>query len=76
MSHYNVNASVPKTLIRHLIRRVTEAGEFDTKTCAALQAILATTISPELIPSSVTGAVPSAEAEVGPVPCRISTSIT
>ena len=66
MSHYNVNASVPKTLIRHLIRWVIEAGEFDAKTCAALQAILATPISPELIPPSVPGAVQSAEAEVGP----------
>ena len=56
MSHYNVNASVPKTLIRHLIRWAIEAGEFDASTCTALQAILATTISPELIPSSVPGA--------------------
>ena len=66
MSHYNVNASVPKTLIRHLIRWAIEAGEFDASTCTALLAILATTISPELIPSSVPGAVQSAEAEVGP----------
>jgi NAD+ synthase (glutamine-hydrolysing) len=66
MSHYNVNASVPKTLIRHLIRWATDTGEFDDKTCAALQTILATTISPELVPHSVQGAVQSAEAEVGP----------
>jgi NAD+ synthase (glutamine-hydrolysing) len=66
MSHYNVNASVPKTLIRHLIGWATDTGEFDDKTCAALQSILATTISPELIPHSVRGAVQSAEAEVGP----------
>jgi NAD+ synthase (glutamine-hydrolysing) len=37
MSHYNVNASVPKTLIRHLIRWAIDAGEFDDRTCAALQ---------------------------------------
>ena len=66
MSHYNVNASVPKTVIRHLLRWAIEAGEFDEKTCAALHAILATPISPELIPPSVVGAVQSAEAEVGP----------
>jgi NAD+ synthase (glutamine-hydrolysing) len=66
MSHYNVNASVPKTLIRHLIRWVIEAGEFDQETCSALRAILATAISPELVPEGVPGAVQSAEAEVGP----------
>jgi NAD+ synthase (glutamine-hydrolysing) len=66
MSHYNVNASVPKTLIRHLIRWVVESGQFDDKTRGALQAILAITISPELVPLPVAGAVQSAEAEVGP----------
>ena len=29
MSHYNVNASVPKTLIQHLIRWVIDTGQFD-----------------------------------------------
>jgi NAD+ synthase (glutamine-hydrolysing) len=66
MSHYNVNASVPKTLIRHLIRWATHTHEFDDKTCLALQTILAATISPELIPYSIPGAVQSAEEEVGP----------
>jgi NAD+ synthase (glutamine-hydrolysing) len=66
MSHYNVNASVPKTLIRHLIRWATETSEFDDNACAALQSILATTISPELVPRSVRGVVQSAEAQVGP----------
>jgi NAD+ synthase (glutamine-hydrolysing) len=66
MSHYNVNASVPKTLIRHLVRWAIEAGERDEKTCAALHAILATPISPELIPPSVAGAVQNAESAVGP----------
>ncbi|CMO25810.1 glutamine-dependent NAD(+) synthetase nadE [Mycobacterium tuberculosis] len=31
MSHYNVNAGVPKTLIQHLIRWVISAGEFGGK---------------------------------------------
>ncbi|CMN08009.1 glutamine-dependent NAD(+) synthetase nadE [Mycobacterium tuberculosis] len=31
MSHYNVNAGVPKTLIQHLIRWVISAGEFGEK---------------------------------------------
>jgi NAD+ synthase (glutamine-hydrolysing) len=50
MSHYNVNASVPKTLIQHLIRWVIDARQFDVQTSATLQSILDTEISPELIP--------------------------
>ncbi|MFN2147600.1 MAG: NAD(+) synthase [Anaerolineales bacterium] len=50
MSHYNVNASVPKTLIQHLIRWVIKASQFDTATSAVLQSILDTEISPELVP--------------------------
>lgn len=51
MSHYNVNASVPKTLIQYLIRWVISSGQFDVGTSAILQSILATEISPELIPA-------------------------
>ena len=50
MSHYNVNASVPKTLIQHLIRWISAAGQFSEATSDVLQAILATAISPELVP--------------------------
>lgn len=50
MSHYNVNASVPKTLIQHLIRWSIQTGQFDQKTGDILQSILDTEISPELIP--------------------------
>lgn len=50
MSHYNVNASVPKTLIQHLIRWVIGSGQFDAATSAILQSILDTEISPELVP--------------------------
>src|SRR6185295_13435730 len=50
MSHYNVNVSVSKTLIQHLIRWVISAGQFDTATNTTLQAILDTEISPELVP--------------------------
>lgn len=52
MSHYNVNASVPKTLIQHLIRWVIESAQFDPETSAILQSILDTEISPELVPHS------------------------
>jgi NAD+ synthase (glutamine-hydrolysing) len=50
MSHYNVNASVPKTLIQELIRWVIRAGLFDAGTNDVLQSILDTEISPELVP--------------------------
>ena len=50
MSHYNVNVSVSKTLIQHLIRWVISSGQFDTAANATLQAILDTEISPELVP--------------------------
>ncbi|MFP4373144.1 MAG: NAD(+) synthase [Spirochaetaceae bacterium] len=51
MSHYNVNASVPKTLIQHLIRWVIDSGRFDASTSEVLRVILATEISPELVPA-------------------------
>jgi NAD+ synthase (glutamine-hydrolysing) len=50
MSHYNVNASVPKTLIQHVIRWVIDTRQFDPETGAILQSILDTEISPELVP--------------------------
>jgi NAD+ synthase (glutamine-hydrolysing) len=50
MSHYNVNVSVPKTLIQHLIRWIVSSRQFDEATGATLQSILQTEISPELVP--------------------------
>jgi NAD+ synthase (glutamine-hydrolysing) len=50
MSHYNVNVSVSKTLIQHLIRWVISSSQFDAATNQTLQAILDTEISPELVP--------------------------
>jgi NAD+ synthase (glutamine-hydrolysing) len=50
MSHYNVNASVPKTLIQYLIRWVAESGEFNADVRKALHRVLETDISPELVP--------------------------
>ena len=50
MSHYNVNASVPKTLIQHLIGWVAQSGGFDAAVKKALQRVLDTEISPELVP--------------------------
>ncbi len=55
MSHYNVNASVPKTLIKHLVRWVAESGAAGAADPAVLLDILATEISPELIPGDAEG---------------------
>jgi NAD+ synthase (glutamine-hydrolysing) len=41
---------VSKTLIQHLIRWVVSSGQFDAATNATLEAIVATEISPELVP--------------------------
>ncbi|MRR16479.1 MAG: NAD(+) synthase [Deltaproteobacteria bacterium] len=50
MSHYNVNASVPKTLIQYLIRWVAQTHQFSHEVSDILLAVLETEISPELIP--------------------------
>lgn len=50
MSHYHINASVPKTLIQHLIRWTIQSRQFNDATNEALADILNTEISPELIP--------------------------
>jgi NAD+ synthase (glutamine-hydrolysing) len=52
MSHYNINASVPKTLIQHLIRWIIKTKQFDRDTNNVLQSILDTEISPELVPNA------------------------
>ena len=51
MSHYNVNASVPKTLIQFLLRWAVETDEFGPEAGRVLSAVLDTAISPELIPA-------------------------
>lgn len=66
MSHYNVNASVPKTLIKHLVRWVAANGSIGADT-AVLEEILATQISPELVPGDASDApAQDTESAVGP----------
>lgn len=65
MSHYNVNGGVAKTLIRHLIRWVAER-EPEGGAAEVLRAILATEISPELVPADAEGRIQSTEGTVGP----------
>src|SRR3954462_10400272 len=63
MSHYNVNAGVPKTFIQHLIRWVISSRQFEGDVNDTLQAILDTEISPELVPGEE---LQSTESKVGP----------
>jgi NAD+ synthase (glutamine-hydrolysing) len=50
MSHYNVNASVPKTLISHLVRWVADTHQIGDTGSDVLIRVLETEISPELVP--------------------------
>ncbi len=54
MSMYGVNAGVPKTLIRYLVRYVAE-NDMDERSGAVLLDIIDTPISPELIPADNDG---------------------
>lgn len=67
MSHYNVNASVPKTLITHLVRWVAETGQIGNSGSDVLINILNTDISPELVPGKANGAPEQkTESVIGP----------
>jgi NAD+ synthase (glutamine-hydrolysing) len=66
MSHYNVNGSVSKTLIQHLIRWVAQSQRFGADASAAMLDILATEISPELVPGEGDGPSQRTEDFVGP----------
>ena len=63
MSHYAVNAGVPKTLIQFLIRWAIQTDQYDAETDAVLEAILGQEISPELVPGE---ALQSTESKIGP----------
>jgi NAD+ synthase (glutamine-hydrolysing) len=68
MSHYGVNAGVPKTLISYLIRWAAETVFKDEPQVArVLESILATPISPELLRLDAEGAITQKSEEiVGP----------
>ncbi|MGZ5565851.1 MAG: NAD(+) synthase [Limisphaerales bacterium] len=52
MSHYDVNVSVPKTLMQYLIRWAISSRQFDEATSAVLQSVVDTEFSPELVPDT------------------------
>lgn len=71
MSHYNVNAGVPKTLIQHLIRWVIDSnqlhgGDYDDEADEVLREILEQEITPELIPTEEGKKPQATEDSVGP----------
>ncbi len=67
MSHYGVNAGVPKTLIQHLIRWVVSSGELgDEAADRTLLGILDTEISPELVPAREGEVIQSTQDTIGP----------
>jgi NAD+ synthase (glutamine-hydrolysing) len=66
MSHYNVNASVPKTLIQFLIQWLIKTRQFDDDTLAVLTRIVDLKYSPELVPGTDQGDSQTAEAVIGP----------
>jgi len=68
MSHYSVNASVPKTLIQFLLRWVADTKQLGEKTSHVLRSILDTEFSPELVPGDLDGEQPCQRTEevIGP----------
>ncbi|MBV9596921.1 MAG: NAD(+) synthase [Chloroflexi bacterium] len=66
MSHYGVNASVPKTLIQYIIRWVADSRRLGGDVSSTLIDVLDTEISPELVPAGEGVALQSSEAIVGP----------
>jgi len=68
MSHYAVNASVPKTLIQFIIRWVADTKQLGVEASRVLRSILDTEFSPELIPGDPNGEQPTQKTEdvIGP----------
>ncbi|GBR62415.1 NAD(+) synthase [Gluconobacter wancherniae NBRC 103581] len=65
MSHYNVNAGMPKTLIQHVIRWFARQEDVEGRIASVLESIVSAEISPELVPDSGQG-VQSTEQIIGP----------
>ena len=66
MSMYNVNASIPKTLVRFLVRYLAE-NEFSPPVRPLLHQVMETPISPELLPLGPKGKIhQETEAVIGP----------
>jgi NAD+ synthase (glutamine-hydrolysing) len=66
MSHYGVNAGIPKTLIQHLIRWVIATDQLEPGSSEVLLDILDQEISPELVPVEEGETPQSTESAIGP----------
>lgn len=65
MSMYAVNVSIPKTLVRHLVRYVADTGESE-ELKLVLEDVLDTPVSPELLPPDHGEIAQKTEDVVGP----------
>lgn len=65
MSHYGVNAGVPKTLMQHLVHWVADSGQLP-EVSETLLSVLDTEISPELVPSKDADRPQSTQDKIGP----------
>ncbi|BAT18764.1 NAD(+) synthase [Asaia bogorensis] len=69
MSHYNVNAGMPKTLIQHLIRWLAQQQNLGPGIAPVLERIVSAEITPELVPADDKG-VQKTEEKIGPYPLQ------
>jgi NAD+ synthase (glutamine-hydrolysing) len=67
ISHYHVSASVPKTLVRFLVRWVADEEMADSQAKKVLRDILSTPISPELLRPENGEIAQRSEETIGPV---------
>jgi len=67
ISHYHVNVSVPKTLVRYLVRWVSDEELADSPAQKVLYSVLETPISPELLPPQQGEIAQKSEDVIGPV---------
>lgn len=67
VSHYHINVSVPKTLVRYLVRWVADEEMASSPAQKVLYDILATPISPELLPPKKGRIIQKSEDIIGPV---------
>ena len=67
LSHYHVNTSVPKTLVRFLVRWVADEELADSPAQKVLYDVLKTPITPELLPAEMGQITQKSEKVIGPV---------
>ncbi|MGC9150243.1 MAG: NAD(+) synthase [Microbacter sp.] len=63
ISMYGINSGIPKTLVRYLVEWIADF-QMDTKTAAVLKDILATPVSPELLPKNHDGEIAQKTEEI------------